>query len=588
MGFWASSPGLFVIDEFIYLIAAESLVDRGSLILDNGFSELSLQTLRTALLVDGPNGLTSPYPAGITALNGIGYFISENKGIIGVNVVLGVLTLFLVQALAMRMFNDELVASTSVVIMTVCTFWPEYVFSLESHAMGVLVNTCAMYCALVALQSEDKDQRLALYWAAAGGGAIGLGVLVRADAVLVLPALLFLAVMYSKAPLKSVLAGAIGMLPGLLIASGINEFKFGTLNPLSYGSTEGGTRVEGHSAYASLLVFLFAIVVYRRFFTARSPLLIFAVAVFLAMLLQPAVVNLFVSIFKGGYALFVDSSAGRLRHDMTVDDNGLLRVQGWSKMALGQSMPWIAVLAAMPFASWRKNNGQVWNLIWVVVLLWSLTFWIRSWDGGFGSNMRYFLPLFPVLAALAAKIFVDLGRSADKPALFIFLGLVLGFCWWLAWALTGPGEWEGAGFYAGKWMLFIVAFSLILGRNNHTLCLCVLTAALTIGSINLVRDIMSAQERRESFRISNEVLANSITAPSLTIGYPVLFSFQIPVDYGFVGYRRTNGIENAASDYTIWVDDQSIDEVLAHNPKLAKTDEVLDVEMGKVTRLKLK
>ncbi len=582
------SSGLFVIDEFVYLIAAEAIAKDGTLKIDNGYNVLSLETLRAAFLVNGPNGLTSPYPSGLSLLNGIAYALGGPRGIIGFNVFVGVLTLFMTYHTVMKIFDEQIVASISVAILALCSFWFEYVFSFESHAAGILIVTCAFFCALTSLENEQLHPKQAQYWALACGTVIGLGVLVRVDTVLILPALVFSATLFSKAPIRMIFAGAIGVLPGLFIASGINEFKFGTLNPLSYGSSVGGISVGGHKTYAGLLIIIFSMIFYSRFFSSRSPLLVFALVFIAAVVLEPIVWDVAASILRGGYALLVDSSYLRLRPDMALDENGLLRVQGWPKMALGQSMPWIAIMSAVPFMSWRKDRRVAISLIWLTVLSWSLAFIVRSWDGGFGSNMRYFLPLFPLLAAVAAKSMVETIRAQDRPSFSLAFGFLLGFFWWFAWALVNPSGWEGAGFYSGFWLLLVVALTFTLGRKNNSARLVVLAAALVVGSINSVRDVLVAQERRIAFQTSNDVLAKSISPPSITVGYPPLFTFQVPIEDGYVGYRRTEGIEIVAEDYEIWADESSVTDVLLRNPELTRTQDVLQVEMGTVTRLELR
>ena len=74
----------------------------------------------------------------------------------------------------------------------------------------------------------------------------GAGMLFRLDAVLAVPAIGLIMVMFAPRFVRSSFFFGAGVLPSLALASWLNYLKFGTPNPFSYGSSGGNTDLSAY------------------------------------------------------------------------------------------------------------------------------------------------------------------------------------------------------------------------------------------------------------------------------------------------------------------------------------------------------
>lgn len=499
------SPGLFNIDEFIVLAGAKSLLSSGALAVQNGWPEFSSPDLSLWLLVQGPHGLTPQYPVGSAVLGAPLLAIFGARGLILINVLAGIGALFALWSLSARHFGGKAVALVSVLLLIGGTFWLEYVFAIWPHSVGVF---CVALALLLTLDCLDAQSRFELK-AAGAGAAIGLGLLFRTDTVLALPAIGLAALLFAKRPFRMAIPFGLGLLPFAALTAGANYAKFGTLNPLSYGQSAGATTLSSHIAAIAGLAAIALLLVVLRFVRWRPGKREYAIGlagVVLVLAFSAVLRDLAQRYLTGAWALLVDA---RAIHDprlgIHTEAGSVLSFWGLWKKALAQSMPWLGLLVlALP----RPKDGQLRRSTWVVLIVaavWSLPFFMTSWHGGMGSNMRYFLPVVPLLCALSARLLVDFMRPVAKAPWILLFGGLAGAAMVTLWTDLHPTHTAGAQQILSTWMLAaiagIAALSLLTWRGQGAVRILGVGAAgagLAASMLFLVSDFQQAQGMREA------------------------------------------------------------------------------------------
>ena len=106
-------------------------------------------------------------------------------------------------------------------------------------------------------------------------------------------------------------------------------------------------------------------------------------------------------VITGMHAILIDATiiqdnrAGGLQRMA----DGTVLFWGLPKKALAQSLPWLGCLAALAGLA-RAERRQSILFVLIIFAGWSVPFVVGSWHGGFGANMRYFLPSVVLLAIL--------------------------------------------------------------------------------------------------------------------------------------------------------------------------------------------
>ena len=190
------SSGFFSIDEFIYYAGADSLFRDGSLFVDNGFYELGSENLKIWFLVQGSHGLTPQYPVGTAIIGAPFLFAFGEKGLIVLNVLAGIVTLFATRSLAKEMFGRAEIGFLAALILVIGTFWPEYIFGHWPHSVSLFFVTVSL---LAFFKSLDRPE-YAMGAAIVSGLTLGAAMLFRLDSILALPAYLFAIILYGQRP----------------------------------------------------------------------------------------------------------------------------------------------------------------------------------------------------------------------------------------------------------------------------------------------------------------------------------------------------------------------------------------------------
>lgn len=516
------SEGLFTIDEFSQLAGARALAT-GSFAVVNGGTELNSPQLVLWTMVAVPTGLVPQYPVGPAVLaapliNSVGA-----TSLVMQNVIAGIGTIFASYLLSQRHFGGARVANIALSILLLSTFFLEYTYGIWPHGTAVFFATATFLCLF-----ELADSRTDSIWLAIVLGLVaGAGILFRTDAVLILPIIGLVFLLYSDSPIRSMLLVGIGVAPSVAIVSILNKLRFGTYNPLSYGQDHGGgTSLSGHLPTIFILVAggLVVLGARRIAWTPGKLGWTLILALGLSVLATvPVVRNLLLAYIDGAWSLFGDM---RNVHDTRI---GVARgpadeftYYGLVKKAAGQSMPWIGLLALVPFVVTGRVRRSA-GIALIAVFIWTLPFCVLAWHGGMTSNMRYFLPIVPLTTALVGAAISFLWSRPQNPRLVILSGGAIASVLFAFWVYFHPTGFAGVQQILATYMLVTAVICAVLSgilwkRSSvvHSLALGVGGACFFAAFVFATFDFVIAQERREQSVMLSEANAN---LPDRTLVY---------------------------------------------------------------------
>ncbi|MEM8787857.1 MAG: YfhO family protein [Pseudomonadota bacterium] len=392
--------GLYLIDEAVQLASVSSFVKDGSFVFDNGYDTYASVDLLFLYMVPGPDGPVAQYPAGYTLIAAPFYALGGIRGLYLLNWVSAIGCLWLTHRLALILAGPA-VARRATVIFGLCTFFPFYINAIWPHALSLF---CAMGMTVGAVIC-GRSESLRLWPALLGGAAFGLGLTIRVDILLLIPALGAWLILFAPRPYLHALLAGLGAAPFVLASAYLNDIKFGTFQPVTYGTYVGGTSFDGHIptliALIGAAIFLLA---WRHLPRQRGALAIAAGAIcILGAVLSARVLGFLQDVVWGLYVLVIDLSAftnPEGNRGVVDTPEGWKTFWGLFKKALGQSLPWLGALVLLRLVDRSHRSGIVLALLVAAAVI--LPFAAREWHGGYAPNLRYFLYAVPLLCYLAA------------------------------------------------------------------------------------------------------------------------------------------------------------------------------------------
>ena len=522
------STGFFTIDEVVYVLSVQAFHAGQGFVVDNGYHSFPSEDLSLlGLMIETPAGLTSQYPSGVTIVGALFFELLGARGLLLLNAIGAVGTLFVTFALARKLFNSVPVANLSIVLLVVFSFIPEFAVGYWPHMVSVFSVALAFYLFLNALDDEKPFR-----WAVASGLVLGAGLLFRLDGVLLLVPIALVSVLFGRKPLQIFMGGLLGLAPVFGVMSWINHIKFGSINPISYGSSDGGGVDPMRYVSFAVVAAVATLVIwgartyggaFRVTWLKPKVWSALAVAVGLAAIVGvPQGQHVALRLAQGFYALILDArSIIDLRPGIYRGPENTLFLWGMTKKALGQSLPWLGLLAALfvlPLAGRRRSIA----IVLIVISIWMLPFILRIWHGGLGSNMRYFLPTLPFLAALCSWIIVEISARLDSPLKPIFAGAVLGFLSVQLWVTLRESGAAGVQQILSTYTLYAVAVLAIVGllvRRLLPLAGVAVGLGLALSLTNSVFD-QSAGQLRRAATFENAGEFSKIAGPIVVYGAP--------------------------------------------------------------------
>lgn len=433
-------PAPLVSDDWFYLAMMDALVNHGTLFLDNGYGEFPSDTLRIRYLIPTPDGLAPQYPSGYAFLAAPAYMLLGAHGPVMLNTLAAIATLPVIVVLGRHLFDDRELALNAALIWALGSFAFDLTVGIWPHGLATFFAAAAFAAAAVAWKSRPNAD---LGFMALAGLAAGAGIHARVDCVLVAPAIAIWILGVHRRPYLALAAFAVGLAPGLAAAAALNAVKFGVFSPVSYGRT-GDAGATSPAAYAPLAAVALGVAAgalllglerVRRF--AARPAVIAGGIVVVALLVAAIAPlrEIAARLIVGFYGLVIDFGqyAGSPR-GVEIFEDGSLRVHGFIKKALLQSVPYAAaILMLLPAAFTGRNRPAILGCLLSIAIFVAPFAWL-SWHGNSGNSMRYFAYTLPFVAVLSAAALREIGPGRRfsigiAAVLFVLAVLAVRMAW---------------------------------------------------------------------------------------------------------------------------------------------------------------
>lgn len=533
-----SSDGLFIADELIYYLGTQSIVHHGSFVVHTGYEQFHSSGLRLLFLVDGAHGMVPQYPPGYAVLAAPFDALFGARGFVLINAVAAVAAAFTIRALTHQLFASARTAVIAPYLFLLGTFALDYAYGVWPQMLAAYLAIASILCVA---RSLDATNRATFGYSIAAGSLIGGGMLVRLDALLLLPAFIAFHIVETRQPARPITALLLGLLPGTILLSLANHFKFGTFNPLSYGSSGGGTDLTSYWSLLALLPLGIAILLAIRWGRRRPlqllPILGLAAAILVIACSAGLIGGIIGQCLSGIYALIIDiTRIGPGDPSATVHSDGTVLFFGMPKKALAQSLPWLGILPLLILdrRDAKRTRGNI--LLLLVCAFWIAPFALRSWYGGMASNMRYLLPIVPLLCILAINCLDHLRAEHSLPERPLFRTYIAGI------AAAGAASFllmNGVARTEQIYTLYLFLLLVILSSAYvlpltpglkammGTTALYTFTFCVGVSSFWAAIDVATSQLVRHSAKVGDRAL-RQVPGPLLVIGrverFPSLFA----------------------------------------------------------------
>jgi hypothetical protein len=535
------SPGFFSIDEAIYYLGGRALAEGGSLgIHNNGFEQFHSEALKLRFLVDGPQGLTPQYPAGSALLAAPLLPFLGPRAFILINAVAAVLTLFTVRNICLSQFKSEAIAKVAIGLLVGGTFWLEYAFGIWPHMISAFLGLEAYWFALRHLERDSKGDVIL------SGLFAGLGMMFRLDAAFAVPAIGLMLVIFAPRFFRSSLWFGVGLLPTLILSSGIKYLKFGSPNPFSYGQAGGNTDLAAYGPIFAALCVGFGLLVMARKVEWRvdHKVAVAAIALLGVLVAVPATNAWLLRFCNGFLALVVDlRTVDDARAGVQPGEGGTVLFWNLVKKSLGQSMPWIGLTAILLTGGIERDNRRVITTLLIFIAIFTMPFIALSWHGGGGSNMRYFLPVLPAIGILCAKLLRDLWEAVPQAVTFLAAGIWGAMALCVAWIFLHPSGHAGVQQIVATHVLLATTIAAIAAglswrfqQSARKLLIALCAGGLVIAATSAASDFVAEAQRRANSQDANDVVGE-LPTKSLVIVFPEWAVMHVPGNGSFLAPR---------------------------------------------------
>lgn len=531
-GLAVASTGLFTVDEYFYLRAAEAMAHEGAF----SFRQFDVEgapalNMTFATPAEATGRLIPQYPAGYALLAAPFYLLLGIKGLSVLNALAGLASLLLTSRIARRLGADAQGGMLAAALLAGATYWSSYVYAIWPHMLALALALAACERALAA---GEGDMRAALV----SGLVAGLMQSVRIDAVVLIPAIaLWLRLFYPGETRRLAIVFLFGAATGLLSSGCLAWLKDGRISLFSY---QNGVAANDFADFALLGVAAAGILGaalcldLRRIVRTptRRDLLTGLAALLAAALAIKPVGGLFHGLF---YSLVDTQSYAHLDRQFGITRNewGQLSFYGVSKKALLQSVPFAALLIAPVLRLFKGELTKGEGLILAIGAAYATLYAFNETDSGLGYNARFLLPLLPFVAIISERELRALFKKSGvrlQSAVIVALASAVGL---LAFRLSPPAE--------GAWRIpldlypqlalasaigaAVIVSSLRPGKETARITLGLALAGVGAGAAISVDDAIRDQAYRRYVEAQSRVYAAALPENALVFSTrPILFA----------------------------------------------------------------
>ncbi|NNL90376.1 MAG: hypothetical protein HKP25_15045 [Marinicaulis sp.] len=225
-------PSPFIIDGGVYLDMARSMADHGALHIVAADAPEDAPALAKYLTHEFGGKIFPQYPSGYAILAAPFYMLFGVHGLMLLNAIGAGLSIWLTWRAAAKLYDVE-TARIAAALLCLATFLLNYSFSIWPHSLTLAICLAAVNFAIDGADEKDARQRSVKF--ALAGASIGVAINIRVDAILFAPILLVWMKLFARSHDRiSPPAFLVGLIPGLVAASLLNDAKFGVFSPFSY------------------------------------------------------------------------------------------------------------------------------------------------------------------------------------------------------------------------------------------------------------------------------------------------------------------------------------------------------------------
>ncbi len=552
----------FIIDGGIYLDMASAMAGEATLaIAGNGGVDGAPPLTKYLTRTDGE--LVYPqYPSGYALLAAPFYKLLGVRGLMLINALSLAASAFLLFKIAARLFKHDTISLSAIAIFLLATFVSNYALAIWPHMLSLMLWLGAVACAVYGVEATSARSRA--LWLCASGLVFALGVNIRVDSILIFAVVfLWLRIFARPADRLAPLMLLIGAAPLFALAAWLNHLKFGTLSPLSYGSSAGATNIQEYRMVvlggAAILIALWLINIPATIRLARQRLsnrlliIMGAVAALAAMIVAHGFIR---ETLYGVYVLVINLQAHDAYVQAGVERNefGQLMFWGYPKKALIQSLPYLPLILIPLISFMRGRNVQATSLCLLAIAA-PVTFYaLKQWHGGGSYNMRYFIPALPFVAILCAaslrKLIAAVGGVNRRDILIACVGAAIAFVGAQEVGRTTPALYAPAALYP-QWVIALAVVGLaglfLLRPTQATAraTLLISVFALAYGAFLSIENEASHEKARGELLAHSREISKSIPNGALVLTQLPVLLIHTENNGAFVMVPRENNIAEA-------------------------------------------